>query len=491
MWNRTHYPKNNNSWTGTNIFQAGVEVIGNIVNIALTAILGGKMPYHGTFLRSQTSMSFNNTSKVFTLTRLSGADFYIGGTLYTLSGNLTCDFTLQPTWSGTPANNYGQWYVWMYISGGNPTLAASKTAWNITDLTAIPISTVYWDGTTGVVTEERHGYLRNIEWHEWAHDNIGTVYQSGFSSSPTFVDNTFSFAGGVIADEDIHHNIVDWFSGSAVTPITHCQIMYRASTLSSMITDSIGTAWYKKVTNPQYDLNGTLTDIGNGSFGNAFIYATNRIGSTTVAPIVAVVGQGDYTTAALAQAAPQPTFAGFSSLEWRLLYRVTYKRNGTGINTITVNNLYNTSLGTVISSPSASSVTAVNVIFAPYGNISSTNVQAAIDELDTEKQNVINSINSQTGTTYTLVLTDSGKFITCDNASPITLTVPPNSDVAFSIGTQIDIIQKGAGKLTVAQGSGVTISSKGSNKSLAAQFVGATLLKIDTNVWYLFGDLIA
>lgn len=99
-------------------------------------------------------------------------------------------------------------------------------------------------------------------------------------------------------------------------------------------------------------------------------------------------------------------------------------------------------------------------------------------------------INNQTGTTYTLVLTDSGKKVILDNASPVAVTIPQNSSVAFPAGTQIDFIQKGAGKVTFS-GSGVTINSKSSNKSIGAQYVGVTLLKTDTDTWYLFGDLIA
>ena len=49
------------------------------------------------------------------------------------------------------------------------------------------------------------------------------------------------------------------------------------------------------------------------------------------------------------------------------------------------------------------------------------------------------AINAQTGTTYTTVLTDDGKLITCDNAASIALTIPPNSSVAYGIGTQINV----------------------------------------------------
>lgn len=100
----------------------------------------------------------------------------------------------------------------------------------------------------------------------------------------------------------------------------------------------------------------------------------------------------------------------------------------------------------------------------------------------------IQSLNAQTGTSYTLALTDHTKLITLSNASAITLTVPPNSSVAFAVGSVIDLAQIGAGQVTVAQGSGVTINSTPGLK-LRAQYSGATLRKRATNTWLLFGDL--
>ena len=55
------------------------------------------------------------------------------------------------------------------------------------------------------------------------------------------------------------------------------------------------------------------------------------------------------------------------------------------------------------------------------------------------------AIQAQTGTTYTPVLADSAKLITLTNASAITLTIPPNSSVAYPTGTQLLIYQGGAG----------------------------------------------
>lgn len=100
------------------------------------------------------------------------------------------------------------------------------------------------------------------------------------------------------------------------------------------------------------------------------------------------------------------------------------------------------------------------------------------------------SINSQTGTSYTLVLADAGKLVTCSNASAITLTVPPNSSVAFTVGTQILVTQKGAGIVTLTPGSGVTLSSRDSLLDTNGQYATCALIKVDTNIWYVSGDLV-
>jgi len=99
--------------------------------------------------------------------------------------------------------------------------------------------------------------------------------------------------------------------------------------------------------------------------------------------------------------------------------------------------------------------------------------------------------NAQTGTTYTLVLTDAGKMVTLTNASAITLTVPTNASVAFPVNTRIDLLQYGAGQVTVAAAGGVTIASKASALKLSAQYAGATLWKKATDTWVLVGDISA
>jgi hypothetical protein len=99
------------------------------------------------------------------------------------------------------------------------------------------------------------------------------------------------------------------------------------------------------------------------------------------------------------------------------------------------------------------------------------------------------AINAQTGTSYTTVLTDDGKLITCDNAASIALTIPPNSSVAYGIGTQINIMQLGAGTVTITAGAGVTLQSAGSKLKTDAQYAVATCAKIATDTWVVVGNL--
>lgn len=98
-------------------------------------------------------------------------------------------------------------------------------------------------------------------------------------------------------------------------------------------------------------------------------------------------------------------------------------------------------------------------------------------------------VNAQTGTSYTLVLTDVAKVVTLTNAAAITLTVPPESSVAWPTGTTIVLAQLGAGTVTVTAGAGVTINSAGAAVDIGAQYGVATLLKTGTNTWLLFGNL--
>ena len=105
--------------------------------------------------------------------------------------------------------------------------------------------------------------------------------------------------------------------------------------------------------------------------------------------------------------------------------------------------------------------------------------------LDFTSSNVIT--NAQVAS-YTLVLADKDKLVEISNGSANTLTVPLNSSVAFPIGTQITILQTGAGATTITATGGVTINAT-PGLILRAQWSSVTLIKRAENTWVALGDL--
>jgi hypothetical protein len=102
------------------------------------------------------------------------------------------------------------------------------------------------------------------------------------------------------------------------------------------------------------------------------------------------------------------------------------------------------------------------------------------------------TLNAQTGTTYTLVLTDNGRLVTLSNAAAIALTVPLNSSVAYATGAIINIQQIGAGEVTIQGASGVTITSTGATATAPktrVQYSAASIIKTNTDSWTVIGDI--
>jgi hypothetical protein len=105
------------------------------------------------------------------------------------------------------------------------------------------------------------------------------------------------------------------------------------------------------------------------------------------------------------------------------------------------------------------------------------------------------TLNAQTGTTYTFVLADAdNKLVTASNASAQTYSIPTNATTAFPVGTQINLIQIGAGQVTVqaATSGTTTVVSTGATAAAPkcrAQYSAITLVKRDTDSWYAIGDI--
>jgi hypothetical protein len=89
---------------------------------------------------------------------------------------------------------------------------------------------------------------------------------------------------------------------------------------------------------------------------------------------------------------------------------------------------------------------------------------------------------------YTLDTADAGYLLKCTSGSSTQILIPTNAAEAFSIGQRVDILQHGAGQITVAPDTGVTLRATPTAK-LRAQYSTASVVKIGTDEWLLVGDL--
>lgn len=104
------------------------------------------------------------------------------------------------------------------------------------------------------------------------------------------------------------------------------------------------------------------------------------------------------------------------------------------------------------------------------------------------------TVRAVTSTSDTLVLADAdNKLITYSNTGTTTITIPPNSSVAMTTGSVVNVIKIGSGgTISIIQGSGVTIASNGAtstNPVITGNYKAASCIKVDTNSWYIVGGI--
>ena len=121
-------------------------------------------------------------------------------------------------------------------------------------------------------------------------------------------------------------------------------------------------------------------------------------------------------------------------------------------------------------------------------------VSDALDTLDTASTPSViaaGTDNNQTGTTYTLVLTDADNTtVWMNNAAANTLTVPTNASVAFPVGTKINVMMEGAGVTSITGDTGVTVNGVSAGSVVINnQFQGSTITKRAANLWIATGDV--
>jgi len=166
------------------------------------------------------------------------------------------------------------------------------------------------------------------------------------------------------------------------------------------------------------------------------------------------------------------------NIEWEVGLGTFTSTGSPATNTVSRDNVYSSSNNDALVNFSA----GTKSVFV-------TNSAQNISSIDLKADKAL-TLNNQTGTSYTLVLTDDSKYVRMNNAAANTLTVPLNSTVAFPIGTQMHIRQVGAGQTTLAgAGSPAVVINSSETLKLNKQHSTATLIKVATDEWDLLGDL--
>jgi hypothetical protein len=95
---------------------------------------------------------------------------------------------------------------------------------------------------------------------------------------------------------------------------------------------------------------------------------------------------------------------------------------------------------------------------------------------------------------YTAVLANNSQIVTMNNASANTFSIPTDASVAFPVGTQITVLQIGAGQTTIqaVTAGTTTINSTGGTANapkLRVRYSSATCIKLSTDNWVVIGDI--
>lgn len=334
--------------------------------------------------RTSSAITISGTLVTIAPSGGSSFDIFSYGEEFNKTGGSSCQTTI------TSAS--GLHYVYFNASG---VLQNDVNKWDI-EGAGIPVCTVFWNGTAGSVCDERHGAKRNQAWHAWAHDTIGCRYESGLGQTyPDTSNSKIHLLGGYIHDEDIEY---------AISEQKRCRLWYEIAggvwKWVNATDDGSGTydrpyIWNSissKLQYPKSDSSYALTDLTAAQYLVVWVYATTDIDR----PIYILTSSktAPYSNVASARSATPPSTAGLLTPEMKIIYKWIFR--GDGVYQEGVDYRSSSSLP----AGGSPSVSAAGVSFAPAGTIAATNVQTALEELDTEKLAASYYSNVESGTSF-------------------------------------------------------------------------------------------
>lgn len=368
------------------------------------------------------AFSINYTTRVLTITPPLGYfDYYTDGlgvpVKHRVIGNVSF-----PAFTNTSG-------VWYFYFDANGTAVTTQTSWTDFNMIA-PIYRIFWNATLSPdasksISEAYEAHLNTIsaDDHAWKH-KFGSVWFSGgdcFNNAISAGSPNADGRNSVIGlssitniDDNLFYTITNSTTNTywnqdlgsntpaSLNSTNSAMLQIRYNDASSLIYTLPATRFpfdWNNVTNiPNYITNtGVRTPVSQNYFFVYFLYALQDSRYGQAVRLVSAPSQYSTTTDArnISWSTIQATYPTLNDNEVRPLYRFIFQYKSAWPASCKYSALLEvqdirkqevTTLGTLAGSIPASSVT-----YIPNGNISSTNVQSAITELDTEKEPAISA----------------------------------------------------------------------------------------------------
>ena len=402
----------------------------NLINTTATTV---------NFAGAATTLSIGNASGN---TSLNG-NVTVGGNL-TVSGSNTIinantitvsDKNIELGTTGSPSNTTAD--------GGGITLKGT------TD------KTISWSNSTAAWTSSEDFALASGKVYEINGTTVlsATALGSGvtgssltsFGTSPTLTTPIIS-SGGATFNGSTSGTVVLLANATAGTTT----ITLPATTGTIVTTGDTGTVTSTMIANATIidaDINASaniaLSKLATGTAGNILVYNGSGV-------LTSVTESGDITI------------------------------DSSGVTSITANSIINADINSAAAIVYSKLSLANSIVNADISTAAAISLDKIADV----------ATNANTATAYTLVLADKNKVVELNNAAAIALTVPADNTVNYATGSQITLLQTGAGQVTIAGAAGVTVNATPGLK-MRAQWSSVTLLKRAANTWVAMGDLSA